>query len=427
MRHHIRPERLAQVIQAYQEALRSHPEEQDTHGAILSLLEGDAAGEITASRLAYACCAIKRRALLMRPLPPGSTARQRRTWNASSAGSARLVHSTGKTTVRPPDLPAVRRTPTRRHLMPDLRPVVPDARVLELLQERFAPSATDLVPVEGGSVARTFAFRSGEEAYIIRFNLDRMLRSNFPKEAYLWQKLSSTSIPMPPVLQVGRLGDLQYAISRKMPGKTLSQSTPHELEQLFPQILATLHALHQVDVRNTDGYGVFDEEGRGMASSWHTFLQAIAEEELEHDYYGKWHRLFEETFLERTVFDRVHQQVLRLLPSCPEERFLVHGNPGLGNLLAQDGTLAAVLDWLDARYGDFVYDIAYLDYWLPGLRVRERFGRFYQERGIHVPAYAERILCYQCYVTLDAMRFYAKSGQEQGYTWVCSRILEQLS
>ena len=311
--------------------------------------------------------------------------------------------------------------------MPDLRPVVPNARVLALLQERFAPSVTDLVPVEGGSVARTFAFRAGDEAYIIRFNLDRMLRSNFPKEAYLWQKLSSTSIPMPPVLQVGRLGDLHYAISRRMPGQTLSGRTPHELEPLFPQILETLHALHQVDVRDTQGYGVFDDQGRGMASSWHTFLGRIAEEELEHDYYGKWHRLFEETFLERAAFDRIYQQLLRLLPSCPEERFLVHGNPSLANLLAQDGTLTAVLDWLDARYGDFVYDIAYLDYWLPGLRVRERFGRFYREREVSVPAYAERLLCYQCYITLDAMRFYAKSGQEQGYKWVCSRILEHLS
>jgi len=304
--------------------------------------------------------------------------------------------------------------------------VVPDARVLALLRERFSPSATDLVPVEGGSVARTFAFRAGEEAYIIRFNLDRMLRSNFPKEAYLWEKLSSTSIPMPPVLQVGRLGDLHYAISRRMPGKTLSKTHAHELEQVFPQILEMLHAVHQIDVRDTEGYGVFDEEGRGMASSWHAFLGSIAEEELEQDYYGKWHRLFEETFLERTVFDRIYQQVLRLLPSCPEERFLVHGNPSLANLLAQDNTLTALLDWLDARYGDFVYDIAYLDYWLPGLRVRERFGRFYRERGIPVPAYAERLLCYQCYITLDAMRFYAKSGQEQAYAWVRSRILEQL-
>lgn len=47
------PERLAHLIQAHQEALRSHPEEQEVHEAILSLLEGIVAGEITAARLAY--------------------------------------------------------------------------------------------------------------------------------------------------------------------------------------------------------------------------------------------------------------------------------------------------------------------------------------------------------------------------------------
>jgi hypothetical protein len=45
----LRPERLAHLIQAHQEALSSHPEEQETHEAILSLLEGVAAGEITAA------------------------------------------------------------------------------------------------------------------------------------------------------------------------------------------------------------------------------------------------------------------------------------------------------------------------------------------------------------------------------------------
>ena len=43
------PERLAHLIQAHQEALRTHPEEQETHEAILSLLQGAAAGEITAA------------------------------------------------------------------------------------------------------------------------------------------------------------------------------------------------------------------------------------------------------------------------------------------------------------------------------------------------------------------------------------------
>ena len=45
----MRHERLAQVIQAHQEALLAQPASQDTHEAILSLLQGVAAGEITAA------------------------------------------------------------------------------------------------------------------------------------------------------------------------------------------------------------------------------------------------------------------------------------------------------------------------------------------------------------------------------------------
>jgi hygromycin-B 4-O-kinase len=310
--------------------------------------------------------------------------------------------------------------------MSDLRPVVADAQVLTLLSEHFSTPMTDLVPVEGGIVARTFAFRTDGQEYIIRFNLDKMLTSNFPKELYLWNKLASTQIPMPPVLQVGRLGDLYFAISRKMPGKMLFHSTPEEIEQMFPQIMEMLDAIHHVDVSDTQGYGVFNDRGRGMASSWHTFLSRIVHEEQEQDYYGKWHHMFDDTFLERDVFEQVYQHMVRLLDFCPEERYLVHGSLSLANMLTLDGKLTAVLDWLDGRYGDFVYDIAILDYWSPVLRVREHFQKYYQERQVVIPAYEERILCYQCYLTLDALRFYAKSGQEKSYEWVRTQILQKL-
>jgi len=58
--------------------------------------------------------------------------------------------------------------------------------------------------------------------------------------------------------------------------------------------------------------------------------------------------------------------------------------------------------------------------------VREHFQRYYQERQIVVPAYEERILCYQCYITLDALRFFAKSGQEESYGWVRAKIFQKL-
>ena len=129
-----------------------------------------------------------------------------------------------------------------------------------------------------------------------------MLGANFPKEAYLWQKLVSTPIPMPPVLQVGRLGDLHYAISRKMPGVMLMHLPPAEIEGLLPQIMETHDILHHVDVSDTHGYGVFDEHGQGMDISWHDCLRLIAFEEREDDYFGRWHHLFDDTFLERDVF-----------------------------------------------------------------------------------------------------------------------------
>ena len=310
--------------------------------------------------------------------------------------------------------------------MPDLRPVVSDAAMLALLHDQFDAPVTDVVPVEGGSVARTFAFRAGNQEYIIRFNLDRMLGANFPKEAYLWQKLASTLIPMPPVLQVGRLGDLHYAISRKMPGVMLMHLPPGEIEGLLPQIMETHDILHHVDVSDTHGYGVFDAHGQGMNTSWGTFLRLIAYEEREEDYFGIWHHLFEDTFLERDVFDHIYEHMLRLLPYCPEERYLVHGGLSLANLLADGGQLTAVLDWLDARYGDFVYDVAIPDFWTPSLHLRERFRTHYEELKIPVPAYDERVLCYQCYLTLSAMRFYAKSSQEKSYQVIRARMLERL-
>jgi hypothetical protein len=81
----VRPERLALVIQSYQDARLSHPELEDTPEAIPSLLEGVAAGEIPPARLARACYATRRCALPMCPSPPSSTARLLQLSSASSA------------------------------------------------------------------------------------------------------------------------------------------------------------------------------------------------------------------------------------------------------------------------------------------------------------------------------------------------------
>lgn len=79
------------------------------------------------------------------------------------------------------------------------------------------------------------------------FNTDTLLPSNFPKEASVSQELAATSLPMPPMIQVGRLDELPVALSQRAPGKMVEHPAPQEVAHLFPQRLKTLDAIHQID------------------------------------------------------------------------------------------------------------------------------------------------------------------------------------
>ena len=312
--------------------------------------------------------------------------------------------------------------------MPDLRATVDLEQIRTLLNQHFSAPITNLAHVEGGQISRTFSFCVGEQAYIIRFNKDNMLTSNLPKEAYLYQKLASSSIPMPPIVQVGRLGELHFAISHKTAGQMLQQLPVQEVRQLLPQLIEILDAIHHIDISETTGYGVFDDHGIGYAQSWRSFLRRVHAEEDERDYFGKWHHLFDDTFLEHHLFMALYQRMQSLLDFCPTERYLVQGSYSFRNILAQDGKITAILDWVDARYGDFVYDIAGLDFWCGWLHLPELFRQYYQQRQVDQPFYyKERLLCYQCYIALGAMRYYAATLQHDSYLWARSRILDLLS
>jgi hygromycin-B 4-O-kinase len=70
--------------------------------------------------------------------------------------------------------------------------------------------------------------------------------------------------------------------------------------------------------------------------------------------------------------------------------------------------------------------MAGLDFWIPELRMRERCQHYYQQRLGVIPFYEERVLCYECYIAMSAMRFFAKKWDEQAYQWTRRRILQLL-
>jgi hygromycin-B 4-O-kinase len=132
--------------------------------------------------------------------------------------------------------------------MPDLRPVVEPEQVLTLLQRHFKEAVSDLETIEGGQVAHTFAFRVGEQEYILRFNDSSHIPISFAKEAVLSQRLASSPIPFPPIVQVGNWQGFHFAIAHKLPGKMLMELPIQEVERLLPEVIALLDAIHHIDV-----------------------------------------------------------------------------------------------------------------------------------------------------------------------------------
>lgn len=308
--------------------------------------------------------------------------------------------------------------------MPAIKPALTAEEVVTLLQEQFPTPIEHLSGISNGQIAQTFSFTVGEQDYIVRFNRDNM-GANFPKEAFIARRITSPRIPIPSIVHIGRFEGLHYSITVKAPGQPLDTLPPAEYAQLLPEVIRTLDAIHHVDVRDwPPRYGVFDDNGVGLSASWRNYLTSVREEEEDWNFYGKWHTLFDTSFLERDVFDLIYGHMVSLLDNCPEERYLVHGGYGFSNVLAHEGKITAILDWIDAKYGDFVYDIAWLNFWSPEVNYGELFRQYYQEQGVSVPAYDERLRCYHCYIGMDALRFAAKSNQPDAYRWSRKRIFE---
>ncbi|MEZ4571776.1 MAG: aminoglycoside phosphotransferase family protein [Thermomicrobiales bacterium] len=295
----------------------------------------------------------------------------------------------------------------------------------DLLEAHF-DSVADVQPLSGGLFSRAYAFLAGGREYVIRINAEEHAAESFAKDDYAWRHFASEELPIPRVVAVGEHEDWHYAISERAPGRTLMECSPEERRAALPALLDTLEAIGKVNTRASTGYGDWGGDGNGGYGSWQEFLAAIIE---NHDagYFANWHRYFEDSFLERDVFERVYERMLRLAERCPNMRKLVHNDYQFENVLADGERISGVIDWANALYGDPLYDVAWLGWisthpgwWFDeGMEIlRARFG--------DAPDFDVRIACCELHIGLDHFRFYARNDRYDDYRlcrdWLLARI-----
>jgi hygromycin-B 4-O-kinase len=306
----------------------------------------------------------------------------------------------------------------------DIRAQIDVPVVSQILEGCIGHAPAEVKRIASGQISSTFECIGTGASHIVQFTEPGMA-TGLDIERRFGQRLSQAGVPLREVVCDGVHDGLRWTVTRKVVGEGMTALSGEAYEESLPSVFDTLLSLSSIDVSDTEGFGWLDERGRGGWETWEGHLASVQEEEPEEKFYGKWHGLFETTTLERRRFEGFFRSMRRLLDGLEAPRRLVHGGFGYDNVLVHEGKVSAVLDWQDARFGDPLFDVAYLDFWDSGVDLVDLFEAHCGERGVLHEGYRTRIRCYKYYIGLDAMRFFAKTDNRDAYEGAV-QILERL-
>lgn len=301
--------------------------------------------------------------------------------------------------------------------MSTLKTIVNDKEVLIFLQNSFDKNISSVTFIKGGETSQAFFFNSNNKDFVIRVNSKKY---SFEKDKFAYQHFGSSIVPIPKILKIGMFdAKYYYAISEKAKGKDLDNFNEKMHRRLLPQLISILDHIHRIKIDISRGkFGYWDGSGKTTFDSWKAFML-----NYEDDVNSNWNKLYKNTFLEKNVVNKVCERIKELAGYLPVERFLVHGDYGFNNVISDGERITGVLDWGESMYGDFLYDVAWLEFYSSGIRYGEIFKKHYLDIGIKIPNYKKRLLCYQLYLGINGLGFFALSGQHHNYMEQKNKLL----
>ena len=304
----------------------------------------------------------------------------------------------------------------------------PDRAALQtVLTMRFGRRLERLEPLAEGAWSQAWAVRQGARELVVRWSeLEEDFRSDERASGY-----ASAALPVPRMLEIGPALGGWYAITERRHGTVLEDRDAAGMTAVLPSLLATLDALRTADIADTRGFGGWDRSGNGSHPTWASTLLAIGLDAPGGRIHGWRERLATTPDAER-VFDAAYSRLVELAPTLPEARHLVHSDLLNRNVLVEDDRITAVLDWGSAIYGDFLFDVAWFDFWGPWYeRWREvditaAAIAHLEASGVAIPDRDSRLHACALYIGLDGLSYQAWRGDERPLRWTVNRLAEVL-
>lgn len=279
----------------------------------------------------------------------------------------------------------------------------------------------DVEPIEMGELSRVFRYTFDAKRYVVQF---RASDESFRK-ADVVHRLFGTVLPVPRVVARGDSSGLKYCITELIEGVPASSVVKSGDEPVVAEIVEFLIRKNAIAIAPERGFGGISSDGTAPDASWSNALRSVFREPTA-GAYENWTELFATGALDRPLFSDGLAAMSELLNRAPAQPYLVHGDFHLGNMIVDGERVNGIVDWEFAMYGDFVFDVATMEFWNPALGFAARVLESLRRVGEDPPHFTDRLTCYEMYGALVDMRFFAHRGERRKYESVRRKLIELL-
>lgn len=238
-------------------------------------------------------------------------------------------------------------------------------------------------PIDSGHYSSAFRFEHQKTSYTLRLSPKQ---EHFHRDKLIFEKYGH-ELPVAEILAVGRFELGKYfCVSRALNGHKLAETTTANNQQIS-SFMQQLTRISKVDIKESVGYGRIMGDG-GEFDSWESFLEGWDESteagiELEEQ--------IKAGYFDRGLINEAKAALTTLSAATYEKRHLIHGDFQLHNILFQNNIISAVLDWGNAKYGDFAYDIVWTSMHPPRVTTEAELVDIYAISGLDVTNIKDRI------------------------------------
>lgn len=290
----------------------------------------------------------------------------------------------------------------------------------QFLESVMGGSVSDVSAINEGELSKVFSYVYQDKAFVIRFN--RQI-DNYEVDQIVYDSLSTYGVLIPRPVRTGRAGELYYSIVERAGGQSIASFPDDVVKRVLPHLVDQFSKITEVSVADRAGYGLLLPSGEGAYESWSHFLVSFFRDN-QPGFWEGWYSLFEQSFIEREVFDRYYALMMEYAKSSPEERYFVHGDFHLGNMITDGIAVTGIVDWGMVMYGDFMFDVATMHFWRPDLDFPGLVREAWDRHGRSIPHFDERLKCGLICKGLDGLRFFARKGDRGGYDFVNHQMTE---